>query len=318
MPLETPGIHHVTAIAGDPQANLDFYTGVLGLRLVKRTVNFDDPGTYHFYFGDAAGRPGSLLTFFPWAGIRRGRQGPGQVTRVSFSVAAGSLAWWERRLAGHRVTAVREDDRTVTLEDPDGLPLALVAGDAAARDDAWTGSPVPAEHVPRGLHGVTIDVARAGRTIDLLTGALGFRSAAPPAAPGAPWPMVAAGGDIGSNVEVRERPEAPVGLMGAGTVHHVAWRAHDDAEQVAWQKALLERGVGVTPVQDRCYFRSIYFREPGGVLYEIATDPPGFTIDESAEELGATLKLPPWLEPSRRSIERSLPPLRRPREARVP
>ena len=314
MPLETPGVHHVTAIAGDPQTNLDFYAGVLGLRLVKRTVNFDDPGTYHFYFGDVAGRPGSLLTFFPWADIPRGRPGPGQVTRVSFSVAAASLAWWERRLTDHHVAMRREDDLTLTLEDPDGLSLALVAGETATLEGAWAGGPVPAEHAPRGLHGVSIDVARAGRTIEMLTGTLGFR---PPSGSGETLRMDAAGGGLGSIVEVRERPEAPNGRMGAGTVHHVAWRARDDAEQIAWQKALLDRGVGVTPVRDRCYFHSIYFREPGGVLFEIATDPPGFAIDERAEELGGKLKLPPWLEPERRRIERLLPPLKPPREARV-
>ena len=313
MPLQTLGVHHVTAIASDPQANLDFYAGVLGLRLVKRTVNFDDPDTYHFYFGDAAGHPGTLLTFFPWTGMQRGRPGPGQVTRVSFSIPSASLAWWERRLAEHDVAATRENERTLTFEDHDGLPLALAADEAAA-DGVWTGGTVPAEHAPRGLHGVSIDVARAGRTIELLSEALGLRTLSDS---GATWRLAAPGGGMGSNVLVRERPEAPAGLLGAGTVHHVAWRAHDDAEQLAWQKALIDRGLGVTPVRDRCYFHSIYFREPGGVLYEIATDPPGFEIDEPARDLGGTLKLPSWLEPARRRIERSLPTLRLPGEARV-
>ena len=314
MPLETPGIHHVTAIAGDPQANLDFYAGTLGLRLVKRTVNFDDPGTYHFYFGDTLGRPGSLLTFFPWPGMDRGRPGPGQVTRVAFSVPAASLAWWARRLAEQRVAAVREDDATLAFEDRDGLPLALVADDAAP-DGAWADGPVPAEHASRGLHGVTIEVALAERSIGMLTGVLGFH---PATGRGDARHFEAAGGGIGSHVGVRERPGAPRGIMGAGTVHHVAWRARDDAQQLEWLAALSAQGVGVTPVQDRCYFHSIYFREPGGVLYEIATEPPGFTIDENAAELGATLKLPPWLEPARGRIERALPPIRLPGRAPVP
>ena len=317
MPFQTLGVHHVTAIAGEAQANLDFYAGVLGLRLVKRTVNFDDPATYHFYFGDATGQPGSLLTFFPWAGMPRGRPGPGQVTRVSFSVPAVSLPWWERRLAERGVAAVRADERTLTFEDPDGLALALVADDAgrpATLDGAWLGGVVPAEHVPRGLHGVTIEVARAERTIELLSAALGFRRAS---GNGTSHVLDTPAGGRGSRVEVLERPGSPPGRMGAGTVHHVAWRARGDAEQNAWREALGQRGLMVTPVQDRCYFRSIYFREPGGVLYEIATDPPGFTIDESAAELGGSLKLPPWLESGRRSIERSLPPIRLPHEARV-
>ena len=317
MPLETLGVHHVTAIAGDAQANLDFYAGVLGLRLVKRTVNFDDPATYHFYFGDAIGHPGSLLTFFPWAGISRGRPGPGQVTRVSFSIPAASLAWWERRLADRGVAAVRADDRRLTFEDPDGLGLALVADDparTATLDGAWLGGLVPAEHVPRGLYGVTIDVARAERTIELLTEGLGFRRTG---GDNTAHHLDTRAGGIGSQIEVRERPGPVTGLLGAGTVHHVAWRAPNDAEQLAWRDALQRRGLGVTPVQDRCYFHSIYFREPGGVLYEIATDPPGFTIDESAAELGGTLKLPSWLESARRNIERSLPPIRLPHEARV-
>jgi glyoxalase family protein len=318
MPFETRGIHHVTAIAGDAQANLDFYVGLLGLRLVKRTVNFDDPGTYHFYFGDATGRPGSLLTFFPWAGMPRGRPGPGQVTRVSFLVPAASLGWWERRFADRGMASTRPDERTITFEDPDGMSLALVADETArpeTEDGAWAGGPVPAEHVPLGLHGVTIEVARAERSIELLTESLGFGGGS---SADAAHRLVTRGGGMGSRVEVLERPGAAPGRLGAGTVHHVAFRARDDAEQNAWREKLARRGLGVTPVQDRCYFHSIYFREPGGVLYEIATDPPGFTIDESAAELGGALKLPPWLEEARGDIERSLPVIRLPQAERVP
>jgi len=305
MSLETSGIHHVTAIASDPQANLDFYTGALGLRLVKRTVNFDDPGTYHFYFGDEAGRPGSLLTFFPWPGIPRGRPGPGMVTRVRFAAPPGALEFWRARLAAAGVALERGGRGALAFGDPDGLPLAIHESERASSLPAWQGGPVAPAHALRALEGVTIEVTHAAPTLELLTTSLGFRAGA------------GAGADRTldskhSTVEVIERPGVSAGRPGAGTVHHVAWRARDEAEQRAWREALVARGLGVTPVRDRCYFRSIYFFEPGGVLFEIATDGPGFALDEPLEALGTSLQLPDWLEAQRASIERALPQLRAP------
>jgi len=303
MSLETSGIHHVTAIASDPQANLDFYTGLLGLRLVKRTVNFDDPGTYHFYFGDEAGRPGSLLTFFPWPGMPRGRAGPGMVTRVRFAAPPGALEFWHARLTAAGVALEAGGRGALGFGDPDGLPLAIHESGRAASLPAWPDGPVAPVHALRALEGVTIEVTHAAPTLELLTAGLGFRAGAGPS------PTL---DTKHSAVEVIERPGVAAGRPGAGTVHHVAWRARDEAEQLAWREALVARGLGVTPVRDRCYFRSIYFFEPGGVLYEIATDGPGFALDEPLEALGTALKLPDWLEPERARIERALPTLRAP------
>ncbi|HEV2856459.1 MAG TPA: ring-cleaving dioxygenase [Thermoanaerobaculia bacterium] len=299
------GIHHVTAMAGDPQANVDFYTGVLGLRLVKRTVNFDDPGTYHLYYGDEMGHPGTIMTFFPWPLARRGVQGAGQATVTSFSVPEGSLGYWTERLG--KLGVPFEDPRprfgeeVLTLLDPDGLRLELVT----RKDDGrkpWTGGPVPAEHAARGFDGVTLTEWNPEVTAEVLAGTLGFR----PAGQQGDRFRFEAGA---SRVDVLASPASARGHISAGTVHHVAWRAADDADQLAWREAVAESGLYVTPVLDRQYFHSIYFREPGGVLFEIATDPPGFTRDEPADSLGNSLKLPPWLEPERKRIEQALPPI---------
>ena len=299
------GIHHVTAMAGDPQANVDFYTGVLGLRLVKRTVNFDDPGTYHLYYGDEMGHPGTIMTFFPWPMARRGVQGAGQATVTSFSVPEGSLGYWTERLGKLGVAfedpRPRFDEEVLTLLDPDGLRLELVT----RKDDGrtpWTGGPVAAEHAVRGFDGVTLTEWNPEVTAEVLEGTLGFRKAAQQ---GDRFRFQA--GD--SRVDVLASPASVRGHISAGTVHHVAWRAADDGDQLAWREAVAESGLYVTPVLDRQYFRSIYFREPGGVLFEIATDPPGFTRDETVESLGSGLKLPPWLEPERGRIEQVLPPI---------
>ncbi len=288
------GIHHVTAMASDPQANVDFYTGVLGLRLVKRTVNFDDPGTYHLYYGDETGRPGTIMTFFPWPMGRRGVQGAGQATVTSFSVPQGSLGYWTERLEKLGVPfedpRPRFDEEVLTLLDPDGLKLELVAR-------AKGGG-----HEVRGFDGVTLTEWNPEVTAEVLVGTLGFRAAGQQ---GDRFRFEAGT----SRVDVVAAPASVRGHISAGTVHHVAWRAADDADQLAWREAVAESGLYVTPVLDRQYFHSIYFREPGGVLFEIATDPPGFTRDELVESLGSSLKLPPWLEPERKRIEQALPPI---------
>ncbi len=308
-----PGIHHVTAITADAQQNIDFYTGVLGLRMVKVTVNFDDPTTYHLYYGDESGRPGSAMTFFAWQGARRGRIGPPQVTVTGFAVPAAGLEYWRERLNEHGVRGITEeqrfDDRVLTFRDPDDMRLELVAtrepgGDAPAR------GPVPPEYAIRGFHGVTMAELGPEPTAALLTDVMGFSEEATDN--GRTRYRAGGGNPYASALDVVEADAASRGFNGAGTVHHVAFRAPDDAQQIAWQSAIAKRGLGVSPVMDRCYFHSIYFREPGGVLFEIATDGPGFAVDESSEALGQALQLPAWMEPDRAKLEKALPPLRLP------
>jgi glyoxalase family protein len=318
-PLE--GIHHVTAITGDPQGNIDFYTGVLGLRLVKLTVNFDDPGSYHFYYGDAMGHPGTILTFFAWPGAPRGRQGTGQIAAIAFSIPANALGYWVERLAGKGISvegpterlAAQSGARTLAFMDPDGLPLELVSHPAAeARSDwtAWVQGPVPEAEAIRGLHSVTLWETSAEQTAAFLARNLGFR---PLEAEGTVSSYALGAGGPGTLLDLRVMPDSRRGIVASGTVHHVAWRTPSDADQVSWQEDLLVRGRhDVTQVLDREYFHSIYFHEPGGILFEIATDPPGFTVDEPFETLGTTLRLPPWLESQRQEIERHLPSLRLP------
>lgn len=306
------GIHHVTAIASDPQKNLDFYTGVLGLRLVKLTVNFDDPGTYHFYFGNDEGSPGSILTFFPWPGASRGVVGNGQVSAATFAVPSGSLEYWTSRLAQQQVrtadAGTRFGERVLRLADPDGLPLEIVATPHADPARAWRAGPVAAEHAICGFHSATLSEEGYEQTAALLVDEMGLLAVG---SEGNRYRYAAAGRGAGTIVDVLCAPDARAGRSGAGTVHHIAWRTADDAQQIAWRTALVQGGYNVTPVIDRIYFHSIYFREPGGVLFEIATDPPGFAVDEPREHLGERLMLPPWLEPERAAIERSLPRLAR-------
>ena len=306
-------IHHVTAIAGDPQRNLDFYTGLLGLRLVKLTVNFDDPGSYHLYFGDEAGRPGSILTFFPWPDGRRGRQGTGQVGTVSLAIPPASLGWWIERLLQHGIRydgpARRFDEQVLAFADPDGLLLELVATPRVADVAPWTDGPVPAEHAVRGVHGATVWEDGDRGTADFLTRLMGFRQVGEE---GNRLRFESAGTGAGSVVDLRRVPGFWAGAGGVGTVHHIAFRASSDGAQLEHRARLESVGVETTPVVDRQYFRSVYFREPGGVLFEIATDPPGFTLDEPVAELGTSLKLPPMYEPMRERIARALPPVRLP------
>lgn len=307
------GIHHVTAIASDPQRNLDFYAGMLGLRFVKRTVNFDDPFTYHFYFGDEVGSPGSILTFFPWPGARRGRQGTGQVAVTSFAIPSAALGFWLERLlrfgAAYEGPAKRgaggSAEQVVSFRDHDGLLLELVAHPAVDARRAWAGAPgIPAANAIRGLHGVTLWEEAGATTEQLLVDTLGFRQISEDG----PIRRLAAGdGGPGTIVDVRTTGGFVPGQPGAGTVHHVAWRVRDDEEQLQLRSTIIARGYDPTPVIDRSYFRSVYFREPGGVLFEIATDGPGFAIDEPVDSLGEHLMLPAQHEPHRPEIEAVLP-----------
>jgi glyoxalase family protein len=303
------GIHHVTALASDTQHNVDFYTGLLGLRLVKVTVNFDDPGAYHLYYGDGVGHPGTILTFFAWPGAPRGRVGTGQLSAVAFTISEASLDYWSERLrsAGieHQGPSISLGESALVLHDPDGMAIELVAHPGAEERPGWTGGLVPAEHAIRGIHSVTVWEEGYEHTTRHLTKTLGFRLVAEEQ--NVSRYEVGAGGP-GALITVRCAPEFLRGTMAAGSIHHVAWRAATDEEQLHWREALSSQGVDVTPILDRQYFHSIYFREPGGVLFEIATDPPGFTIDEPVERLGSQLKLPPWLEPARAEIEQILPP----------
>ncbi|RCW46303.1 glyoxalase family protein [Halopolyspora algeriensis] len=316
MLSHSPGIHHVTAIATDPQRNADFYLQVLGLRMVKKTVNFDAPETYHLYYGDEAGDPGTILTFFPWPDAPPGRRGTGQATTTSFSVPEGALGWWKQRLEELDVAVqqvqTRSGEDALSLHDPDGLLIELVAHPEADPRPPWAQGPIPTEHAIRGLHSVTLTESGYENTAGLLTETLGFRLVEESADR---FRFATGPGGSGAFVDLICHPEAQRGLVSAGTVHHVAWRTPNDDDQADWREELLGRGLDVTPIMDRQYFHSIYFREPGGVLLELATDPPGFDIDEPLLELGRALKLPPWLEPQREAIEQALPPLQVPEAA---
>ena len=307
----TTGIHHVTAISGGPQRNVDFYAGTLGLRLVKKTVNFDDPETYHLYYGDGAGSPGTIMTFFPWAHAPGGRIGAGQLVVTSFSIPTASLGYWTERLVENGVRFERPRNRfgdtVLSFEDPDRLRIELVATEDGR--PGWSGGPAQAEHSIRGFHHVALAVETTDRTARLMTDTLGFRQV--DEAEGR-IRLSAGQGGPGDLVDVVSAAGFPHGSMGVGTVHHVAFRVPDEETQLAVRAEISALGYSVTPVLDRNYFRSIYFREPGGVLFEIATDPPGFALDEDTEHLGEDLKLPPWLETRRDRLEEVLPPLRIP------
>ena len=308
------GLHHVTAIAADPQQNIDFYAGLLGLRLVKQTVNFDDPQSYHLYYGDGVGSPGTLLTFFAWPHGRRGKAGLGQVT-ASLAIGPGSLGFWQERLASRGVGLPAPETRfgeTVQgFSDPDGMRLELVLAAEDART-GWADGSVPAEHAIKGIHAVTLPERNTEQTAALLTETLGFRLVATEAVGGSVAMRYALGENPAAFADVFFAPNLASGQIAVGNIHHVAWRTPDDARQSAWRQDLVRRGCGVSPVMDRDYFHSIYFREPGGILFEIATDSPGFAVDESPETLGESLQLPAQYEPMRAQIMAGLPPLRLP------
>jgi glyoxalase family protein len=312
------GIHHVTAVAGDPQRNIDFYTGLLGLRLVKLTVNYDDPETYHLYYGDQVGHPGTILTFFPWSRAPRGRLGTGLLTVTSFEIPEASMDYWSKRLEGHGVSfqgpTRRFDERVLSFSDPDGLRLELVAHGGLKDGDVWTGGTVLREHAIRGFFGVTLSEEALGSTASLLTETMGFRQVSQQ---DGRFRFAVGSGGLGSFVDILSLPGLSDGAIGVGTVHHVAWRTPDDEQQKSWRTNLVRDGLNVTPVIDRKYFHSIYFHEPGGVLFEIATDPPGFMVDEPVEQLGTRLSLPAWLESRRGEIQHTLPKVRVPPIARA-
>lgn len=312
MPSVT-GLHHVTGICGDAQANLDFYTGVLGLRLIKLTVNFDDPGTYHLYYGDGLGRPGTVMTFFPYPDSYQGRVGSGSVASTSFAIPEASFDWWIDRLAKLAVPFELPEDRfgekVIGLADPDGLPIELIASNSAPKPHPWANMPIPIERAIGTIHSVTLCEEASEQTNAFLTESLGFRATANE---GARFRFEAGTGGAGTIVDVLCQPDAPHGRGGQGSIHHIAFRIPDDTQQVTIRKSLIAEGRNLSPVMDRQYFHSIYFREPGGVLFEIATDGPGFTWDEPEESLGTSLKLPPHVEAMRDRVERLLPPLRLP------
>jgi len=312
------GIHHVTAIASSPQKNIDFYTQILGLRLVKLTINFDDPTTYHLYYGDETGRPGTILTFFPWADAPKGRRGTGQVIATSFLIPVNSIKYWTDRFRDQKIQfqgpikRFDESEEVLTISDPDGLELELVSNISAEQSTlgAWNEGPIPIEHAIRGFYSVTLCEEGYERTASVLTDDLGFR-------------LTGQDGNRfryqvienkdegvyqGSNiVDLLCLPYTQPGFVGIGTVHHVAWRTPTDEQQLLLRSKVIRSGLNATPVIDRTYFHSVYFREPGGILFEIATNPPGFTIDEKVEELGTHLMLPKWLESVRKDLETVLP-----------
>jgi glyoxalase family protein len=303
------GLHHVTALASDAQTNVDFYAGILGLRMVKKTINFDAPEVYHLYYGNEKGTPGTIMTFFPYQGMPKGRKGKGQLTVTSFSIPAHSIEYWQKRLRKFNIKYEEpkqrfDDELFIYLEDFDGLGLELVANSRDVRPGFSYGK-IPVEFAIKGFYGITLSVECYEKTADLLTKQMDhvlitskesrFR--------------YSASGKPGDFVDVLCNPDALWAEGGAGTVHHVAFATKNDETQRDARDKLLKNGVNATPVLDREYFKSVYFREPGGVLFEIATLPPGFTVDEELQHLGEALKLPPWLEPNRKLIESLLPPI---------
>ena len=319
MSSRMKGIHHVTAIAGDAQENIDFYVGVLGMRLVKRSVNQDDPGTYHLFYADGEGNPGTDLTFFPWSQLAPARRGVGLTVEVALAVPSGSLDYWRDRLTGAGVTP--DDPRSsfgetsLPFRDPHGLELALVATEDEREFTPWSGSPVPEQHQIRGIHLVRLLERDRAATIEFLTGTLGFSVVGTEG----DWTRLASDtGRSGELVEVREDPDGRRGAWGTGGVHHVAWRVADPRAELEMRDRVAKAGRRPTPVIDRFWFESVYFMEPGGALFELATDGPGFAVDEDPGKLGETLVLPPWLEPMRERIERQLPRLELPLEESRP
>ncbi|WP_274653807.1 ring-cleaving dioxygenase [Paenibacillus humicola] len=306
MSLRTAGIHHITAFARDPQANIDFYAGVLGLRLVKKTVNFDAPEVYHLYFGDRAGNPGTIMTFFPWPESRRGRVGGGQVGTTTFVVPPGALGFWEERLARFGLSAakaVRFSEPYLQFSDREGLRLEIVEREEGPASE-WTFGGIPTDKAIKGFGGAVLLSVDTAKTAAALEHVLGLERIGEDAG----YVRFRASGPLGNLIDV---PAANTewGASGSGTVHHIAWRAKDFDEHEQWQSRVQQSGYHATQILDRQYFHALYFREGGGILFEIATDPPGFANDEAVESLGSNLMLPPWFEPRRAEIEANLQPV---------
>jgi glyoxalase family protein len=304
------GIHHITALASDPQRNVDFYVRVLGLRLVKRTVNFDAPNVYHFYYGDEMGRPGTILTFFPFTDAGRGKRGAGEVGAVAFHLPVSARDYWIHRLSRHgilfRGPVPRFGDEVLSFEDPDGLSIDFVFAERERASQPWADGPVLPKYAIKGFAGATLVFRETSQTEIMLRTVLGFQSAG---SEGQRTRFLLGEGDHAAAIDLLTDPNVLPARPGAGSIHHIAWRIAGYDHQSDWRARISEAGHGVTDIVDRQYFRSIYFHEPGGVLFEIATEEPGFTVDEPKEELGTNLRLPPWLEPHRGQLERVLPPI---------
>lgn len=304
------GIHHITAIAGNAQRNYDFYSRVMGLRMVKKTVNFDDPGTYHFYFGNENGMPGTILTFFPWEGIVPGRIGTGMATEIGYAVPAGSLEFWSDRFRQFNAKQGEQSERFGELylpfEDPDGLKLSLIVPKTADTRNPWVTGEVAADSATRGFHSITLTQKNIRRTADILTEVFGYTLLEQD---GNRYRYITDAVDNANIVDLVEAPEMMIGHVAGGTNHHVAFRVKDDNVLMEFREKILSRGLHITPKINRDYFFSLYFREPGGVLFELATDNPGFTVDEPLNELGRRLRLPVQHEPMRAQIEKQLPVL---------
>ena len=307
---QIPGIHHITAMCGDPQTNIDFYTGVLGLRLIKATVNFDDPGTYHLYYGDESGSPGTVLTFFAWPGAHNGRFGLGQALSCSYSIPPGSFDYWMNRLKefgiGFEGPQRRFDEEFLTFRDPDGLLLELVEHNYKDDRVGWISGSVSRESAIRGFHSVSAVERQTEPTSKFLAESMGFNLIQES---NGIVRLASGHGGSGAFIDLHGSNREFQGQIGVGSYHHIAWRTPNDEDHKAWKETIAASGHFVTPIIDRFYFHSIYFREPGGVLFEIATDQPGFAVDEPADKFGKEIKLPPWFESDRSKILQKLPPL---------
>lgn len=306
MTKQTAGIHHITAIVGHPQENVDFYAGVLGLRLVKRTVNFDDPGTYHLYFGDEGGNPGTIITFFPWPDAYKGKIGGGQVGVTSYVVPTGALPFWEKRLEKFNVPFSKEErfgETFLQFDDPHGLHLEIVEREAG-KENTWTFGEVTPDVAIKGFGGAILYSTNANETVRSLEDVMGLERVAEEG----DYIRFRSTADIGNIIDLQMK-DIPRGHMGVGTVHHIAWRAEDNEDQLLWQQYVTQKGYGVTEVRDRNYFNAIYFREHGEILFEIATDPPGFAHDESRATMGEKLMLPPQYEQYREQLNERLIPI---------
>jgi glyoxalase family protein len=310
MSAKILGLHHITAIAGNAKKNYKFYTQVLGLRLVKKTVNFDDPGTYHFYYGNESGEPGTILTFFPWEGIKRGTPGAGQATSTSFSIPEGSIPFWLKRFQDNDIVynnpSLRFDEETIVFLDPDGLKLELVSHSSQDERTPWTTPDILSEQAIKGFYNVTLTLEGYERTANLITELFGYELVDEHINR---FRFINRNSETANILDLVCLPSGKRGTVAGGSVHHIAFRVASEGEQLQVREKLIEIGYNVTPQLDRNYFQSVYFREPGGVLFEIATDPPGFTADEELENLGKELQLPDWLEPRRKEIEDVLPKL---------
>ncbi|PAV28062.1 ring-cleaving dioxygenase [Virgibacillus profundi] len=305
--LRTPGIHHITAIVNDPQVNYDFYSNVLGLRLVKKTVNFDRPEVYHLYFGNKSGDPGTIITFFPWPKLPKGRVGSGQVGTTSYVIPIGSMDFWKNRLQQEGISFTldsRFNETSIQFQDPDGLQIELVERETDT-DNSWGTNEIDKEHAIQGFGGATLYSAQPNETADVLENILGME-------------FVRQAGDylryqtqesLGNRIDIKLSPSVR-GLAGAGTIHHIAWRAKNEEEHQRWQELLETKKLQPTEMKDRNYFKALYFQEAGGILFEIATDAPGFAVDETPDKLGEKLMLPSWFESKRKEFEAKLPPIK--------